>query len=108
MDDGPRIALRRVRPEGGTPKHQGTFAETVGESITAAYRNRDAHIAELAVSIPTEFVNMHSLVIGIEELGEGWRVFFRYEGDEPTIAGLMREAQPNAAAMRGRIEMEPA
>jgi hypothetical protein len=46
---------------------------------------------------------MHSLVVGNHEYGEGWRVFFRYEDDAPVIAGLMREADPNPAAMHGQI-----
>ncbi|MCP4964182.1 MAG: DUF5011 domain-containing protein, partial [bacterium] len=91
------------QPEGDAPKHQGTFGETVGESITAAYRNRDAHKAEPAIAVPPEFVNMHSLVLGNQGYGEGWRVFFRYENDEPSIAGLMREAEPNPAAMHGEM-----
>ena len=86
---------------GDAPNTQATFAETVGESVGAAYRNRGAHHAEPTVPIPVEFVNMHSLVVGNHELGEGWRIFFRYDDDEPSIAGLMREAAPNPAAMHG-------
>ncbi|MCP4966566.1 MAG: DUF5011 domain-containing protein [bacterium] len=96
------------QPEGDTPKQQGTFDETVGESVSAAYRNRDAHLAEPAFVIPREFVNMHSLVLGNHEYGEGWRVFFRYESDEPSIAGLMREAQPNRIAMHGEMDVRSA
>jgi hypothetical protein len=93
-------------PDGDTPQHQGTFSETVGESFTMAFRNRDAHALRSSLPIPVEFVNMHSLVVGNHELGEGWRVFFRFEDGEPLIAGLMREAAPNPAAMLGRSEMQ--
>jgi hypothetical protein len=90
-------------PDGDAPRHQGTFAETVGESAGAAFRNRDSHLVEPSVPTPIEFANMHSLVVGNHELGEGWRIFFRYENDEPSIAGLMREAPPNPAAMHGEM-----
>ena len=92
-------------PEGDTPRHQGTFAETVGDSVGVAYRNHDDRPVESDLPIPVEFVNMHSLVIGNHELGEGWRIFFRYEDDEPSIAGLMREAAPNPAAMHGEMAL---
>jgi hypothetical protein len=88
-------------PDGDTPRHQGTFAETVGASVAAAYRNRDAHQLDPSFHVPIEFANMHSLVVGNHELGEGWRVFFRYENDEPSVAGIMREAAPNPASMHG-------
>jgi PKD repeat protein len=90
-------------PDGDTPRHQGTFAETVGDVVAAAYRNRDAHQLEPSVPIPIEFANMHSLVVGNHELGEGWRIFFRYQDDEPSIAGLMREVAPNPASMHGLV-----
>nr|MDJ0925474.1 Ig-like domain-containing protein [Acidimicrobiia bacterium] len=93
-------------PEGDTPRNQGTFAETVGESFTSAFRNRDAHVVTPTLPIPVEFVNMHSLVVGHHDMGEGWRVFIRYEQDEPSIAGLMREAHANPAAMHGRMEFQ--
>jgi hypothetical protein len=91
-------------PDGDTPKHQGTFAETVGESIGTAYRNHDSHLVEPSIPIPVEFTNMHSLVVGNHDLGEGWRIFFRYEDDQPSIAGLLREAAPNPASMHGQLE----
>ncbi len=86
---------------GDAPTTQNTFAEEVGESVAAAYRNRDAHFLEHQYPVPIEFANMHSLVVGNEEHAESWRIFFRYEKDEPSIAGLMREAAPNPAAMHG-------
>lgn len=46
---------------------------------------------------------MHSLVIGNDGMVEGWRIFFRYENDEPLIAGLMREMAPNPASMHGPV-----
>ena len=33
--------------------------------------------APAVVPIPREFANMHSLVVGNDGLGEGWRIFFR-------------------------------
>ena len=93
-------------PEGDTPRHQGTFAETVGESFSQAFRNRAAHPFEPTFPIPLEFRNMHSLVVGNDEHGEGWRVFFRFEEGEPLVGGLMREAAPNPAAMHGRNELQ--
>ena len=91
-------------PDGDTPKHQGTFTEVVAESIGAAYRNRDAHLAAPTFTVPVEFTNMHSLVVGNDGMNEGWRIFFRYENDEPSIAGLMREVAPNPASMHGLVE----
>ncbi|MDX2343999.1 MAG: Ig-like domain-containing protein, partial [Acidimicrobiia bacterium] len=96
------------QPDGDAPTHQGTFDETIGESIASAYRNRDAHQAEAGFPVPPEFVNMHSLVVGNHEYGEGWRIFFRYENDEPSVAGLLREAQPNHAAMHGEMGLQSA
>jgi hypothetical protein len=93
-------------PDGDTPRHQGTFAETVAESFTQAFRNRDVHASDPDFPIPLEFRNMHSLVVGNDEHGEGWRVFFRYEDGEPLVGGLMREAAPNPAAMHGRTELQ--
>jgi len=90
------------QPQGDAPSRQGTFEETVGESITAAYRNQGVHQTESEFPVALEFVNMHSLVIGNDQHGEGWRIYFRYENDEPSIAGLTREAQPNPAAMHGQ------
>ncbi|MCP3997494.1 MAG: hypothetical protein GY722_20905, partial [bacterium] len=90
-------------PDGDTPKHQGSFAEVVGESVAAAYRNRAAHISEPMLPVHVEFANMHSLVIGNNGMDEGWRIFFRYENDEPSIAGLMREVAPNPASMHGLV-----
>jgi hypothetical protein len=92
--------------DGDAPNLQATFAETVGDSVSAAYRNRGAHQVEPTFPIPVEFVNMNSLVVGNHELGEGWRVFFRYDDDEPSIAGLMREAAPNPASMHGMAVSE--
>ena len=86
---------------GDAPKTQSTFAEEVGESVAAAYRNRDVHFVEHRFPVPLEFVNLHSLVVGNHEHGEGWRIFFRYENGEPSVAGLMRETASNPAAMHG-------
>ncbi|MDJ0499060.1 MAG: Ig-like domain-containing protein [Acidimicrobiia bacterium] len=94
-------------PTGEAPRDQGSFAEIIGESFAAAYRNRDAHLADSRLVAPVEFANMHSLVVGNRDFGESWRVFFRYENDRPSIAGLMREAVPNPAAMIGRNEATP-
>jgi hypothetical protein len=93
---------------GDAPTIQNTFAEEVGESLAAAYRNRDAHLLEHQYPVPIEFANLHSLVVGNHEHGESWRIFFRYEKDAPSIAGLMREAAPNPAAMHGMPVREPA
>ena len=87
--------------DGDTPSVQATFAEVVGESFAAAYRNRGAYRVDPVLPIPVEFVNMNSLVVGHPERGPCWRVFFRYEDGEPAIVGLMREAAFNPAAMHG-------
>ncbi len=92
--------------EGDAPNTQASFAEMVGESVTAAYRNRGAHYRDPLFAIPIEFANMHSLVIGNQEYREGWRIFFRYEDDTPSIAGIMREADFNPAAMHGMMLRE--
>ncbi len=92
--------------DGDAPSIQATFAEIVGGSIAAAYRNRGTHRLEPTFPVPIEFANMHSLVVGDHERGEAWRVFFRYEDDEPQIAGLMREAPLNPAAMHGMMVRE--
>ncbi|MDJ0665517.1 MAG: DUF5011 domain-containing protein [Acidimicrobiia bacterium] len=89
--------------EGDTPSIQATFAEVVGESVAAAYRNRGVYRAEPTRPIPVEFVNMNSLVVGHPDRGPLWRIFFRYEDGEPSIAGLMREAAFNPSAMHGMV-----
>jgi hypothetical protein len=87
--------------DGDAPNVQATFAEVVGETFAAAYRNKGAHRLDPTRPIPVEFVNMNSLVVGHPDRGPCWRVFFRYEDDEPAIVGLMREAAFNPAAMHG-------
>ncbi|MCP3997084.1 MAG: DUF5011 domain-containing protein, partial [bacterium] len=45
--------------DGDAPSLQATFAETVGETVSSAYRNRGAHHVEPTLLVPVEFVNMH-------------------------------------------------
>jgi hypothetical protein len=94
------------QPEGDTPHLQGTFSEVVGESITAAYRNQDARPSPLLFPVPRELANLHNLLIGTDDYGDGWRIFFRYEDGAPAIAGLVRDAAANPAAVHGRLDMQ--
>ncbi len=88
-------------PTGDAPRHAEHFRRrgrgVGGRCISQPGRS----LRRGALPVPIEFANMHSLVVGNHELGEGWRIFFRYENGEPSIAGLMREAAPNPAAMHG-------